>query len=476
MSNRTSAQINAEIYNFGPALFEKLCQAVTDEGTVGNEGNKLKLKEAVKCILEEAVTQKDMDHNGLWQVIWPRVVYAGTRSLKASAEIESMRSNVELFKNFDNYDPKDYVFDKNEWEEFVAKWKGKQKTKADQQAWISRSKNDPDWDPDKYFRKTTPKVWRMMIKSPSGLKFSAMTTKVEKYLAVAESLHKHRLSGKSSPLDDYINGCVFRSEHLTGEEWLKERQMLNEVRMRFAKRVGTLTALHIMMDLGLKTIKPDRVMTYLFSQLGWLRTLPDSLTKDQVISVYLHPNVVSEMTVRADVLAASLDNAQFQQAHRLLDIWFVKYGQEPEEKFGITVNLQKKRAIWTVLEQLKPPKSQPLPSGITDKDASKRWPMCDFDPMSVDIRSKILEEVDSPRGSTKRKPPKPKKIMTRAEAESIFMKEWRRGREVRPSIYPDRIDNAPKEEILHKIECGMDPGEAFFVVLLTEEDPTHTTL
>lgn len=70
------------------------------------------------------------------------------------------------------------------------------------------------------------------------------------------------------------------------------------------------------------------------------------------MAVYLRNNVTQEMTIRADVFAAGLDKAGYKQAHRLLDIWFVKYGQEPEEFFGITTNLQQSKSIREVFDAL----------------------------------------------------------------------------------------------------------------------------
>jgi len=63
--------------------------------------------------------------------------------------------------------------------------------------------------------------------------------------------------------------------------------------------------------------------------------------------------------------------------------------------------------------------------------------------------------------------------MTRKEAGDLFVKEWQRGYRVRPDIYPPRVPgiaNAPKDEIISKIQRGVDPEDAFLSVLLNDED------
>ena len=362
MPNRTSAQINAEIYNIGPALFEAVQHAVMTEATrsatqAETHANQATLKAAVDNVLAVAIPN-DIDHRELWQVLWARIVYAGTLASKATSEVASMRKLVPLFQDLDNYVPGQYVFDEAEWSAFAAQWKDRQKSAARKTAWIKLSKGDSQWNPAAHFAnaKTTPDVWKILTKDDTtypNLKFSSKADKVKRYLAVAEFLHQHRASSKSRPLDFYTGGRLLSPHHLTGEAWLQERKTLDEVRQRFERQLGTLTALHTMMDLGLKTIKPDRVMAYLFSQLGWLQTLPETLSKESVMIAYTRDDVIREMTARADVLAASLDRAGFKQAHRLLDIWFVKYGQEPEPTFGITVNLQSRgKGIRSVLDEL----------------------------------------------------------------------------------------------------------------------------
>lgn len=466
MSNITSAQINAQIHTLGPALFEAVRSAVMESGTVAptrasHEANKSKLKGTVAQVLEEAIP-RELDHRELWQVLWQRVVYAGTRSAKANAEIKSMRDLIPLFQDLDHYVEGRYVFDENEWNAFADLWKGRLENKWQKTRWIELSKTASDWNPRAYFagKKTTPEIWKVLTKDSAeypDLRFSTHSAKVAKYVKLARFLHQHRAAGHQRPLDYYLGGSTFNDEHLTGQQWLDERRLIDNVRARLSAQVGELTALHTMMDLGLKTIKPDRVMTYLFSQLGWLQSLPSTMPKDEVLDVYTRDIVVEEMTVRADVFAAALHEAGYSQAHRLLDIWLVKFGQEPEEMFGITVNLQANgEGIRAILDRLTDTAGC---AQLTSDNAARMWPTREF------VALPRSAKATGKKGDGTRRKPK----LSRTEVDRLAMDQWRLGRQTHPDIYPARIDNRPKETIWRLIERHVDPEEAFLSVLLPDQ-------
>lgn len=379
----TSAQINASIYNAGPRLFEAVRAAVIEHATVDGEtgqqaSNRQKLFNEVEDVLAQAIP-RDVSYQELWQVMWRRIVYAGTRSRKANDEIKSMYALIPLFQDLANYQPGRYVFDEDEWSAFSDHWK-QRLPKGKQARWLQLSKAERDWNPAAHFAnaRTTPEVWKILTKDDAaypGLRFSTLHHKIKRYFSVAAQLHEYS-QDRCQPLEHFMNGYQFSQEHKHGQAWLEERQALSLVKARFKPLLGDMTALHTMMDLGLKTIKPDRVMTYLFSQLGWLQTLPPDMAKDQVLETYTDHAVIEEMTCRADVFAASLADAGHAQAHRLLDIWLVKYGQEPEPAFGITVNLQNRgRGIRGLMEELAIDETG---ASIDEHDASKRWPMGEF--------------------------------------------------------------------------------------------------
>lgn len=179
----------------------------------------------------------------------------------------------------------------------------------------------------------------------TGIAFAANPPKVKKYVELARTLQS---IGTSQPvLRHFLGAYTFNRKHLTGTAYKQDKRDFWGAHANLHPFVGDISALHLMMDLGLKTIKPDRVMTYLFYRLGWLLTLPPGMSKDEVMEEYANPDVIDEMLHRADVLAASLESRPRYQrlsrhgmsTHRLLDIWFVKYGQVPEKSFGLTKNL-----------------------------------------------------------------------------------------------------------------------------------------
>lgn len=470
MSSLSSAQINAKIYNSGPVLFEAVRAVVFEHATADSvvsvhKSNQHKLIREVEEILAQAIS-RDVNHQELWQIMWQRIVYAGTLSRKASAEIKSMQALIPLFQDLDNYQSGRYVFDEGEWNTFSDHWK-QRLPKGRQASWIQLSKGEHNWDPAVHFSnaKTTPEVWKILTKDNAsfpGLRFSALRHKIKRYFTVAAQLHSDSQRG-GNPLDHFMNGYQFSQEHKFGQAWVQERHALGLVQERFENLLGNMTALHTMMDLGLKTIKPDRVMTYLFSQLGWLQTLPPSLSKEEVLGVYTKLKVVEEMTNRADVFAASLEKNGYAQAHRLLDIWLVKYGQEPEPGFGITVNLQNRgKGIRGLMESLI---IDHATSQIDAQEAAQRWPMGDF--LRIDINA--ANEATTRDNAGRRSP----RIMTREQSGKFFYEHWKKAYAERPHIYPNReqgIANAPKEAILRLIERGVDPEEAFQKVLDLESD------
>jgi len=462
MNIQSSSQINAEIFNFGPELFQAVCDELLKKGTVAateseHAANKARLQSACDAVIAQAEFDLKKDHRALWQDIWPRIVYAGTNSNKAAREIESMRALVPMFQDLDNFSPERYVFDEAEW-----------------RAFSSSLKNHSHADPSVAFKRTTPEVWKILTKDPEtfpGLRFSTMIPKIKKYLAIAAHLYKDKASGGEIPLNYYMEGRKFSSDHLFGQAWVQERKDLHKVQKRFENQLGEMTALHTMMDLGLKTIKPDRVMTYLFSQLGWLQTLPATWTQEEVIQHYVHKDVIREMTVRADVFAASLDRAGFSRTHRMLDIWFVKFGQEPEKAFGLTLNLQKQaigiRGIFDRVQQVVLPQKW----WITPDVAASLWPICEFRALSK--RAGRGEKDSTSSDASIRIDRRPRKsrsevCMSREQAESIFFHQWKAGFASHPEIYPNRekgISNENKETILRKIERCEDPELAFVSVL-----------
>lgn len=66
-----------------------------------------------------------------------------------------------------------------------------------------------------------------------------------------------------------------------------------------------------------------------------------------------------------------------------------------------------------------------------------------------------------------RGPTRPRKVVSREAAEKRFVEQWVAGHRTHPDIYPGRnpgISNDQKEEIISKIERGLDPADAFLSI------------
>ena len=127
---RRNSEINSEIYNFGAIFFEAVKTEIIANGTAAptsteRETNQRLLIAAVTEVMNQSVFRTELNNDEFWQVLWPRIVYAGTLASKATAEISSMRSLVPLFQSLSNFAKSNYVFDKKEWAQFVARWKNR---------------------------------------------------------------------------------------------------------------------------------------------------------------------------------------------------------------------------------------------------------------------------------------------------------------------------------------------------------------
>ncbi len=472
---RSSAEINVEIHNYGAAFFKAVREEILTHATWGpsleeQNANRTRLESAIETVMDESVFRPDLSHDDLWQILWGRVTYAGTLAAKATEEISCMRASVPLFRNLDYYVEDRFVFDEVEWGRFKKHWQSRYPGAN----WLNLAKEDPEWAPEVHFKNTTPEVWKILIKDQiahPGLKFSSHAEKVKKYLKIARLLHGRRASNNPLALSFYTDdGYRFKPEHLTGSAWVEERKKLVRVRKQLSDEVGTLTAMHSMLDMGLKTIKPDRVLTYLFSQLGWLQTLPSTLSKTEVLKLYNKEEVIDEMTVRSDVFANRLEKEGYRQTHRLLDIWLVKYGQEPEPAWGITVNLQKQRR--NIAEVFNQVKVDYAPKLVIDASlAAQMWPSEEF----VEIPARATRVLAGKKIRTRSEIEKNFSISSKVsrasirlpEAEAIkrFMEQWKTGTSTHPDIYPNRLDNRSKDAIIRLISRGKKPEEAFLSVL-----------
>ena len=487
-----------------------------------HRSNQARLLDTIARVCADGAWRPDIGASAFWELAWGRITYQGTRADKASTEIERMLEQIALFADYRVYERAQYQFDKDEWNRFARHWKRRfgwykllrrhrvrfaadigpadvallaslhRETAKDDtglalalwgsesEDWLALSRQwqaggtaFTDW---LSFAKAQGALWEqslalfahprslalaIMTKSGAyeGISFSAHAEKMVKYLALADFL-KHFEGG--NVLEHYTGpGYTHLPEHLAGERYRIEHEKFWEVHARFEQHFGAITALHLMMDLGFKTVKPDRVITYLFSQLGWLMSLPAEMSQKQVLEIYTKPQVVREVLYRADVLAAAVAaHASVPSAHRLLDIWFVKFGQEPEARFGITVKLEGKDGAG--LKQIHEAVKERLgaqSSADEQEQLERRWPTTAA--WQSEARKPRAEKAARSTAPRKTGAGAPQARMDRAQAEKIFVTTWRADLDADPRRYPSRIDNASKEAIIRSIQRGM-PGDAVF--------------
>ncbi len=522
-------RINAQILAYGPALFEAVRQEVFDKATLpagqhdraAHGRNQAALTATVAQVCEEARWKPAISKAAFWSVAWERIVYQGTRAGKASVEIESMRERIPLFADHTVYDKDAYRFDADEWERFCSHWKqrfawhelvrracakqGRALTRDEVdglctadgaipawsgqtqdahvlagraaacrtrfKGWLQFAKAQCDWEGSLAgFAQAGTEAIAIMTKSGAyeGVAFSAHAEKMEKYVAIADFLAA--LDGDNA-LDHYTGRDYVHCHELqTGEAYRREKERFWEVQARFEAHFGNITALHLMMDLGFKTVKPDRVIAWLFSQLGWLQTLPATLSHPQVIAAYNNDAVVQEVLYRADVMAAALGaDASGLSVHRLLDIWFVKYGQEPEARFGVATRLEG-RAGTGLKELYEGVRARGGLAPVPALGDAAGWPAPrQWKPIARKARSEpASSKEDAPRAP--RAPQSERGVAVavrkiREVAEQERYRAWKEGRNAVPPMYPARIDDAAKEAVLQLIMNGVEAHAALRQVL-----------
>jgi len=301
--------------------------------------NKSKLKNRIKEVCDLASLERPITYDEFWFQAYTKIFYAGTRADKATKEIESV-IKFGVFDDFRVLSDKSWNFDSREWISFVNFWKSELKTKSN---WLQKAKLTKKWNKvlNKHFEISGINSIMLMTKSGKfeGIRFSSLSPKMIKYINLARKLNELE--------SENINVI----EYFTGENYNYEPDKFWSIHKKFAKLIGDITSLHLMMDLGFKTVKPDRVLTYLFYKLGWLECLEINLSKEEVLSQYMKKSVWVDVINKA-ILLDSVWQTDYSNSLRAIDLWIVKYGQEPEDSFGITKNLQKEISVEKIYEEV----------------------------------------------------------------------------------------------------------------------------
>lgn len=344
-----NVSIKNDIDRYWKTFFDKLKSFILEEWTCPtpydatiHETNKSKLQNVINDMCNDCLFNKDISYDALWEQMYTKVFYSWTRAEKASKEIESIKQHG-VFDDFRDLQSPAWNFDKSEWKEFTNYWKKEVGNKAN---WLQLAKKSPHWYQSR--KSTFTNTWEstliLMTKSErlSDVKFSALDAKMEKYIKIARFLCSLEKSKKYNTVLDYF----------TWWDYNFEDEKFWGIHDKFAGLLWDITALHLMMDLWFKTVKPDRVLTYLFVKLWRSEIFSKDTVKEVIMNKYQERRVWEDVIEKALYLERLLWG-DYKNSLRALDIWIVKYGQEPDENFWLTKNLEKKYPIEKLFEQVK---------------------------------------------------------------------------------------------------------------------------
>lgn len=243
-----------------------------------------------------------------WDEGWRHFRWAGIRAATGSDDVEAHES-CRVFSDFERL--------------CVPDWDYPQRSLR-HEGWGTEAKKYISGDPP-YNRKG-------VVRNRSKLR---KTVRMARQLK--EAIEQH---GESAYLDG-VFGPGFLTEVLVPTPYLVRKW--HQYLCRFIGGNNPITAFHLMMDLGLPCVKPDIVLTDMFYRLGWLEgaSLQFGMTRPQIREHYLSPEVYWPVQRVALEVAREITPLFGSNPVRELDWIMVKYGQEPEPRFGIVRNLDK---------------------------------------------------------------------------------------------------------------------------------------
>lgn len=277
------------------------------------------LKVCNNSYIEKYLDESSQTQINIWNQLWTKIRYAGIKAATASREINDIACEFDIFENFS----------KPEWDINIIQDKAKRKPILDYGG--------------KYVHEFLGRTGKFTGKMTVG-----NLKKLEKIIKLARSYNRH-ISENKLAIDFVKAQCNIKDVWEVHE---------NLQRIGYTK---DLTALHFMMDVGFEVIKPDIVITRLFLHLGWLHDvingLPADLSMDDLIgkgaykTKYCYtkakmykPVIDLARTIVKATSSEDLDSDigwSTNNPLREFDIFMVKYGQEPDPNWGITLNLFK---------------------------------------------------------------------------------------------------------------------------------------
>jgi hypothetical protein len=284
--------------------------------------NKNKLKDKVTEICNKANLELYAGYDRstaqkIWNHLWTKNRYAGIKAKIAAKEIKDIEAIFDQFEIFSN----------NSWD---IEANGHEVIKAGESIrdFLNRSGIFEN-------RQTIGNI-------PKLCKIVSIARKLKKFM-------ENKLPKK--PVLDFIT-----DGHSENDVWSIHAHLINIGYTR------DLTVLHFMMDMGFQVMKPDIIITRQFLEWGWLHyiinDLPVDLTSNDLEGKgkygskfrYINPIIYKPVIELAKMISEYTNQEKMRgdigwvtkNRLREFDIFIVKYGQQPEEDFGITKTLFKR--------------------------------------------------------------------------------------------------------------------------------------
>lgn len=315
MNNVNVEQAREKYYEIRRRVWEEATRP-RDGNTRQQQENQQRLRRVISNVCDAANLSlyngtDEATKTKLWHHMWSKIRYAGIRASLATAEIESIQP---IFDNFAGFDHPGWDIDAS----------GHNLVSAGERAREFLGRSGPF--KEKITVGNIPKLSKTIQLARS---FSSMP------------------SGRRAI--DFLVGDGIDVDDV----WAVHEHLLS------IGYTGSLTALHLMMDLGFQVLKPDVVLSRLFLDWGWLHAaspdLPSDLSREDLLGKgrhknrfhYTKPIIFKPIIDYSRVISGGLDFSRLKEdigwatnnPIRELDFFIVKAGQLPEKEMGLTRRL-----------------------------------------------------------------------------------------------------------------------------------------
>jgi hypothetical protein len=318
MNGTYKHEMSEHYRNIRKSVYEEATRPYLNNSEI-HKANKGKIKQKIQQICAEANLELYKGSNketaiAIWHHLWTKNRYAGIRAQIASTEIRDIE------EIFDDYE----IF------------------------------SDPSWDIEAIGNRLLmagEQVYNFINRQ--GMFHNKQTIgnipKLKKIVSIARQLKKFmNYKTADTPVINFI-----KNKYVEEDVWAIHNHLI-DIGYR-----ADLTALHFMMDIGFQVVKPDIVLTKLFLDWGWLHKKLPNLPKDLSLEdlkgqgKYGQRFIYTNRKMYKPIIELSREIVSVTRKEDLrkdigwvtdnpireFDIFIVKYGQKPEDGWGIVRTL-----------------------------------------------------------------------------------------------------------------------------------------